>query len=518
MHDGLSTLLASFCIIFLEEYFGLAGVSIDRDGLNPIQQGKGCNISSWYEIFGERWFGKVNINISPLSNALGSRGRRVTKRELNFAAVMEKIAFDCFSFLSFGTYLVPDSFLHEQPIMDEMNSRHPLAREFVSNNVYSCLRVFSKSLPGFRDFSEVKVEYLQRRMNLIDFIETTHSIPRTVLDESNQPVQLIGLIELLVVARLLADIDSIGGSGTNAGIVYERNAKGEKIARVVKIDPGLSFSFIPNVNSCMNILFQMKSEGATEKCGFYSTSTQIATQYRSLDIHWDYLSDPQKITYFKHMKKCYQHCANVDVMSFLFFRQGQFGFSEDHVAFVELMITYWTEWLSYQTKCFAYEWPKLVNSIDFEVLQTYQLDSPVLEIKSDGPSKFDQENELDTVKCLNKADLLIDDWNQDLEDLKHSRVQRDYNPQALYPNQSCRKDSKLRAKSTVEKIRTAVMLSAALGDPEAQHLLGVMYENGTYFSQNIEFALTNYQLAADQGHPGAKQDLDRLSNERNKVN
>lgn len=57
-------------------------------------------------------------------------------------------------------------------------------------------------------------------------------------------VPLVGLVEALACAVLLADVDVVGPSLTNMGIVWQYGPTGEvQCATVVKVDTGCSFSF-----------------------------------------------------------------------------------------------------------------------------------------------------------------------------------------------------------------------------------------------------------------------------------
>ena len=58
-------------------------------------------------------------------------------------------------------------------------------------------------------------------------------------------VPLFGLVEVLACAVLLADVDVIGPSFTNVGIVWQYGPAGDvECATAVKVDPGCSFNFV----------------------------------------------------------------------------------------------------------------------------------------------------------------------------------------------------------------------------------------------------------------------------------
>ena len=54
------------------------------------------------------------------------------------------------------------------------------------------------------------------------------------------------------------------------------------------------------------------------------------------------------------------------------------------------------------------------------------------------------------------------------------------------------------------------MAGAEAGDANSQHMLGWMYENGVGVEEDSVAARIWYRKAAQQGHEGAKSDLERL--------
>jgi len=82
-------------------------------------------------------------------------------------------------------------------------------------------------------------------------------------------------------------------------------------------------------------------------------------------------------------------------------------------------------------------------------------------------------------------------------------------------------DSNQQVKKAVSSVTTVTedkiakwQKEAQAGDADAQYNLAYIYENGLGVPKNEAKALELYQQAADQGHSGAKSNLDTMSSSK----
>ncbi len=194
----------------------------------------------------KQWMGKVGYPNGLLRNDPNSIRTR-SKIEMNLDTIREKLASDFFQELGKGLFVVPKTRLSLQPVLNEYNL-NDLAAYWVQIGIKETLRVMSSFLDGYHDFAKALTRDTTKDIPFMVYLATYHRPPESLLTPDGQSVPLQGMIELLAIGRLLADIDLLGGIGCNAGFVWIRNEAQEIIgARVVKIDPGFAFSFTHNL-------------------------------------------------------------------------------------------------------------------------------------------------------------------------------------------------------------------------------------------------------------------------------
>jgi hypothetical protein len=212
---------------------------------------------------GSPWLAKIglpsNHGLPLVADGVSEESR--PRADVASTAVREHAAaylYECLNNLG-ATYRVAKFRLAELPIINVQTRRHALTEylEHLINHtrhasIENAVYLLSKMVPGYRDLCELDrciiavngedqifsfKECLMKGL-LPDEAEITDDVGGTRI------VPLCGLIELLATSRLLADTDVLGGSASNAGYCYERGIDGEiKAVRVIKVDPGESFSF-----------------------------------------------------------------------------------------------------------------------------------------------------------------------------------------------------------------------------------------------------------------------------------
>lgn len=195
------------------------------------------------------------------------------------ASVKELLACHAFSMLARGSFVVPKTRLAMLPLQNEFNKNHGTVEALIaahgaskrfphimSKLVQVSVQLFNKmgqnpSLvaeftfhrayvvlvwQGYHDFADVLVvDPDGKHCSLKDCFAAHRAVPSHVYyKQQEREVPLHGLVQILACATLLADVDVIGPSFTNAGIVWNMSSTGEVVgATAVKVDPGCAFSF-----------------------------------------------------------------------------------------------------------------------------------------------------------------------------------------------------------------------------------------------------------------------------------
>ena len=243
----------------------------------------------------------------------------------------EKIAFDLYQELGRGVYIVPKSRLAYQPIENAFTEWHGLTRYWVSKGVSHSLRVMSDFIKGYQDFSKAQTLDKGVVISFMAYIALYHVPPETILTPTGKSVPLKGFMSLLGVARLLADIDVLGGRGSNAGFIWIQEGPHIVGAQVVKIDPGFAFSFSENQANWV----------AATKLGLYPLSPlseasflsdlrdlQTATNNKKAIIQWKALSKNAQSEFLATLFNSFRYLKSDPILSFFFQREGQFRHPE----------------------------------------------------------------------------------------------------------------------------------------------------------------------------------------------
>ncbi|WP_316358185.1 sister chromatid cohesion protein PDS5 [Candidatus Neptunichlamydia sp. REUL1] len=195
----------------------------------------------------KKWMGKANTPIHrnnlprPTGERLLSEGEVKRYQEaMNISAIYEKIAYDCFYEMGRGIFRVPKTRLSREKFSTPHMREHFLAHVLSDSGIQESLFIMSQIDENYQDFSQAQVE---KGLTFIQYLEKYHCPPDHLLTPQGKKVPIKGFMGVLGVGRVLADTDTLGSSGTNAGFqwVYQNGAI--TYAQTVKIDPGESFSF-----------------------------------------------------------------------------------------------------------------------------------------------------------------------------------------------------------------------------------------------------------------------------------
>ena len=231
----------------------------------------------------------------------------------DYLSVIEKISSDCYDLLSDGNYIVPKTKLAILPIInkltegtkaDEVMQRINTPTE--NSRQKDIIYFLSKRVFGYVNLgdAETLLPDTNQIVTFREYITQIKAPPEYIIHEGLK-TPLLGLMEVLAVARIINDIDVAGSFFNNVGyIVEEINYR--KIARVVKIDPRFGFynntisKFLANLN-----YFQAKFNGDNEFKieNLENLVAQADEKSQSIDIYKeDNLNDYKRLQELKDIQ------------------------------------------------------------------------------------------------------------------------------------------------------------------------------------------------------------------------
>ena len=272
-----------------------------------------------------RWIGKVGEPGGLLRNDPNSVRTR-TKKELNIDAMREKLASDLFEELGREIFTIPKTRLSQQSILTTYTNGHFMAHHWHGQGIHNTLQIMSRFVENYKDFEKAKtLDEAGHEIKFLEFIERYHRPPDEIIDQHGELVPLRGFMGLLAVGRILADTDLIGGSGKNAGFIFETES-GHPIARSVKIDPGYAFQVEQNMPGYNWIINTHKKLGGIMLDNI--KDLQIANGNQDVTIKWDSLTHNQKDDFLAALFNCSRYLRSEEVLHFLFYRDGRFRRSD----------------------------------------------------------------------------------------------------------------------------------------------------------------------------------------------
>ncbi len=184
-----------------------------------------------------------DASINPCSLAL---------RTYNYIPIMEKIASDCYELLSQNNYIVPRTKLAKMPIENAYTSNSTavnriiirINQDRVDNPITELVYFMSKEVSNYNTFENTEVVDPENNKNISiqRYIVKFKRPPETIIHEEHGEIPLIGLMEVLAIARIINDIDVLGSMLSNIGYVLEKLPGKGIVAKIVKIDPGYGFN------------------------------------------------------------------------------------------------------------------------------------------------------------------------------------------------------------------------------------------------------------------------------------
>ena len=295
----------------------------------------------------KEWMGKVGEPNGLLRDDPASV-RTITRKEINISVTQEKVAADLYKELGRGMFEVPKTRLAELPVIDRFTEQHFLAIEWARRGIKDALRVMSRFIDGYHDFSQARTRERGRDYSFVEYIQEHHRPPDFLLTEEGTLVPLHGLIGLLAVGRIIADTDVIGGDGGNAGFKWVYDDHGTIVgAQTVKIDPGYAFQFKTAANWLFNKLQNKQGPKLDD-----DRDIQIANNHQGVTIKWESMSSEQKDAFLSSLQNCGRYLSE-EVLSFLFYREGRFRDMPARVA--QQMTSDFREWAALQLRIFGEE-------------------------------------------------------------------------------------------------------------------------------------------------------------------
>ena len=295
----------------------------------------------------KEWMGKVGEPNGLLQDDPASI-RTITRKEINISVTQEKIAADLYKELGRGMFDVPKTRLSNLPVIDRFTRGHALANAWMGQGVMDTLRVMSRFVDGYHDFTQARTREGGCDYSFMEYIQEHHRPPDFLLTEEGVLVPLRGLIELLAVGRIVADTDMIGGGGGNAGFKWVCDDDGAIVgAQTVKIDPGYAFQFKTPVNCLFN-----KLENGQGPQLDNVRDIQIANNHQGVTIKWESMTPEQRDAFLSSLQNCGRYLSE-EVLSFLFYREGRFQDMPAQVA--RQMASDFRKWVALQLRIFEEE-------------------------------------------------------------------------------------------------------------------------------------------------------------------
>ena len=278
------------------------------------------------------WIGKMGIAKSlerPERPGDSRPWEAYNEGDMNEEVVKEKIGCDAYRLFGDGFFATPKTRLSRQPIRD------PYTQDEVQIRVYTreeplvtfsrekgaqiltlpraithSLRVMSKWVKGYRNLEDIQVphhpDHPTESLTFMGYIEKYGRPAEQVIDPTGHAIPLYGVMAVLAAATSIGDIDVLGGSGANCGLIFLRSLEGKvNGALVIKIDPGYVFSY--------NLARDQESSVGNKDIR-YSTSGGL--------IHWDSLTTGQKQE-FLEVKRNALALNRQEILDYLCNREGR---------------------------------------------------------------------------------------------------------------------------------------------------------------------------------------------------
>jgi hypothetical protein len=233
-------------------------------------------------------------------------------------------------------------------IVDGINEGRPAGTE-----VRQALRSMSKRIKDYQDLD--KLSECITATGVKPFAQCLREgiVPERVMIEGEE-LPINGLMTMLAVARVITDIDVLGGGGKNAGFTLNRDPETGKVTGVQlqKIDPGFAFSFDADANA-----FNRRGVRMTDQ-----HDIQFGSGSSTHVIHWIELTPAQQNEFLAALDTMMTQLRNDAFMDYMIGRNGIFDqagegvWNRERIDFIKAELRINLERLSavYNTELNAY--------------------------------------------------------------------------------------------------------------------------------------------------------------------
>ena len=369
----------------------------------------------------KKWLGKVGMPKGNLRNDADTYTTR-TKKELNADTIREKLAYDLYEELGRGLFKLPKTRLSEQDLRNKfMPQEMPYAQHVIvhgdDKKFTTSLRIMSRYIEGYHDFGDgwTLDERTETSISFLDFMRIYRRPPDCLLTPNGTAVPLHGFMEMIAVGRMLADTDSFGISGRNAGFIWVRE-KGRIVrAETVKIDPGMAFTFTEDDNWVINTWKQIDYLDQLKD----PKDFQIAyLKSDRLPLSWTTLTEKQQESFLSVLFNASRYLKSSDVLKYLFYRDK--GFYQSDIAQLpeneaQELQNELSKWITFQLEIYKEELKIFHQKHPEQALRAYYIDAC-------GELSLPMTGETLPIRDL-FTELVIVDWKEKKGDqIKHQKI------------------------------------------------------------------------------------------------
>lgn len=263
------------------------------------------------------WLGKTGF---PLQ---GHTPAHLLQNEAAKNVIREKCGSDIYYILGKKSIRVPRTFIYKGPTDHRfVRGANQYFVEYlrVRYNIRETYHVMSQWVENYVNFCDITTRDREtgEEIPFKEYLTKYHAPPEEVYRRTPPKilVPLRGMVELCTIAKAAADPDFLGQECVNAGCIFENDE-----ARVVKIDPGLIFSFRSEMNQTWQLLQTNPGDPRLKLI-------QAAPDNFYLDLN--HFSPTQKTTFFLTLLHLLRFRDNTNknkknVLFYLIFRNGNFN-------------------------------------------------------------------------------------------------------------------------------------------------------------------------------------------------
>lgn len=273
------------------------------------------------------------------------RAMSITWRRTVLSCVWEKIAADVYALLGRGKIYVPKHRLAKLNILNAFSRQNMLTTALFDvinqgrprgERITQGVHLLSSFMARYKDIKALEACMVNPGDAPQPFMVCLEAgmVPQYALID-DQVVPIIGLMDIMAAAQLMADTDVLGGSGMNAGFVIERGDDGSPLAvRMVKIDAGNAFVF--------------ETDGNFFNEGKLKDPKDMQFANNGSTIKWANLVDQQKQRFLHAFKQGLAILTNQRLVDFIVQRRGLFDRAVSYPLLTEAIVgPFKARWATY---------------------------------------------------------------------------------------------------------------------------------------------------------------------------